>query len=67
LDYEKPVSTGAQAKNLIGSFLPFSTASTQLRHAATGISALHIAATKPRRKISTRTSSLQARAVRRKA
>jgi len=27
---------------------------TQLRHAATGISALHIAATDPRRKISTR-------------
>jgi putative tryptophan/tyrosine transport system substrate-binding protein len=27
LDYEKPVSTGAQAKILIGSFLPFSTVS----------------------------------------
>jgi hypothetical protein len=28
LDYEKPVSTGVQAKILIGSFLPFSTVST---------------------------------------
>jgi hypothetical protein len=28
LDYEKQVSTGAQAKVLIGSFWPFSTAST---------------------------------------
>jgi hypothetical protein len=27
VDYEKPVSTGVQAKILIGSFLPFSTAS----------------------------------------
>jgi len=27
LDYKKPVSTGAQAKISIGSFLPFSTAS----------------------------------------
>jgi hypothetical protein len=27
LDYEKPVSAAAQAKNSIGSFLPFSTAS----------------------------------------
>jgi hypothetical protein len=28
LDYEKPVSTGVQAKISIGSFLPFSTVST---------------------------------------
>jgi hypothetical protein len=29
LDYEKPVSTNAQAKISIGSFLPFSTASIE--------------------------------------
>jgi hypothetical protein len=29
LGYEKPVSTDAKAKILIGSFLPFSTASTR--------------------------------------
>jgi hypothetical protein len=34
LDYEKPVSTGAQAKISIGSFWPFSTASTHNRHLA---------------------------------
>jgi hypothetical protein len=28
LDFEKPISTGVQAKNLVGSFLPFSTVST---------------------------------------
>jgi hypothetical protein len=28
LDYTKPVSAGAQAKISVGSFLPFSTAST---------------------------------------
>jgi hypothetical protein len=32
LDYEKPFSTGEKAKNSIGSFLPFSTASTHVRH-----------------------------------
>jgi hypothetical protein len=34
LDYEKPVSTGAQAKILIGSFLPFSTVSAHFSRAA---------------------------------
>jgi hypothetical protein len=32
LDYKKPVSAGAQAKISIGSFLPFSTASTHSGH-----------------------------------
>jgi hypothetical protein len=34
LDYGKPVSTGAKAKISMGSFLPFSTASTQIGHHA---------------------------------
>jgi hypothetical protein len=34
LDYEKLISTGVQAKILIGSFLPFSTASVTSGHGA---------------------------------
>jgi hypothetical protein len=40
LDYGKPVSTGVQAKILIGSFSPFSTASTQRGHERLEIAAL---------------------------
>jgi hypothetical protein len=36
LDYTKPVSAGAQAKILVGAFLPFSTASAISRHRAHG-------------------------------
>jgi putative ABC transport system substrate-binding protein len=41
LDYEKPVSTGAQAKLSVGSFLAFSTASTHFDHAAAKFSVMH--------------------------